>query len=203
MPNIVLFAGYARSGKNTAAEALLQYGYQETSFAFPIRRIVYWLFDLDSSQLGNKAYEESVVLPGNRSVRDALIFFGEGARKLWPDIWAQKCYRTVAGIVKEEGKDVVITDLRRLNEAQALDLLADKNNKVYFIYIENPRLKITEKTFIPGIRKRTKLYSSGPEREVEKLKSWIEKHPNGWVINNSRSIEYLHEQVLAVVEAGR
>lgn len=197
---VVLIGGHARAGKNTAALALTERGYVETSFALPIRKMVYTYFGLDKTRLGDKEYEDSVTLPGNKSVRDALIYFGESARAFWPHIWAVQCLRRVDALV-HEGKDVVVTDLRRINEAQIFQTFHGMEDvELFYIYISNPSLPIHKKTFLPFMKVRNKLYASSVEREVGYLRKCIERHNRGFVLINNRSKSVLHKQVEEIVD---
>ncbi|WP_282203671.1 deoxynucleotide monophosphate kinase family protein [Kitasatospora fiedleri] len=130
MKNIALI-GRARSGKDTAADLLREYGFARLALADPLKAMAY---DVDpvvgTELLGVNApapvhLAEAVDRYGWEEVKDRfpaarrfLQRLGtEGVRRhVDPDFWITRCLLAAAAI----GRPVVVTDVRFDNEVQAL-----------------------------------------------------------------------------------
>lgn len=122
---IVGLSGYAQTGKDTAAEVFVRYGFQRYSFADPMREMALAIdpivgSDIDapvrySQALRDLGYEEAK--REYPEVRAFLQRLGtDGGRKiLGEDIWVDTAMRKMA-----EGGDYVIPDVRFRNEAEAI-----------------------------------------------------------------------------------
>lgn len=116
---IIGFAGQKRSGKSTAASALLQLGWQRLSFADPLRAMLSsLLLDLGLSSdevLEAMREKEEVIHPIGRSFRQLAQTLGTewGRRQVDPDLWI-KCAE--ARLDALDGH-AVFDDVRFENEA--------------------------------------------------------------------------------------
>ncbi len=116
---IIGLSGYARSGKDTVADFLVQsYGFERISFADPIRKILY---DLNPSIDGEKlatmvdTYGWDIA-KSKAEVREFLQVLGYSARqKIHPDVWVMAAFSTMSA-----DKNYVIADVRFINEADKI-----------------------------------------------------------------------------------
>ncbi|MGW8953465.1 deoxynucleotide monophosphate kinase family protein [Streptomyces sp. NPDC055709] len=123
---IIGLSGYARSGKNEAAEALVQYGWRQTAFADKLREFLYALDPLIPGHYGaghlrlRKLVDATgwdyakVTYP---EVRALLQRAGtEAGRKvLGENVWVNALFHEFA-----DAPALVITDVRFPNEARAV-----------------------------------------------------------------------------------
>lgn len=143
---IIGITGKKRSGKDTAAEYLVQQGFAKDSFAAPIKRLCADIFGWDEEWL-NGQYKETkdsywgisprlvMQLSGTELFRKALPALCPDFADITGDmVWIKSLERRV----KDKG-DVVIPDVRFLNEARAI-----KNAGGYIIRIERPGLPDTD-----------------------------------------------------------
>lgn len=125
---LIGLAGYARSGKDTAAAYLAaEYGYERRAFADKLRELAeainpvvgfgqatyQWALDTLGYEQAKNIYPE---------VRDFLVALGKGVREvLGPDIWLDACLPPVryAGleVMHFGGPPLVVSDVRYPNEA--------------------------------------------------------------------------------------
>lgn len=124
-PQVVAFSGYARAGKDTAAEPLIRRGWERVSFADALKAVLY---DLNPLVAGDTAVSEWVDhggwewSKGNVPVRDLLQRLGVAVREhVDPDAWVNAALRQV-----KPGGRYVITDLRFPNEYDAVKRLGGK-----------------------------------------------------------------------------
>jgi hypothetical protein len=123
MPEIIGLVGFARTGKDTAAQTLIDdFGFERLSFADPIRNAIYTLNPYVTEaglrlqnlvdMLGWDACKTQYL-----EVRRLLQVFGtEVAREQWSDsFWVDLGFSQM----KPDGK-YVITDVRFPNEAEAV-----------------------------------------------------------------------------------
>ena len=99
---LVAITGKAGSGKSTMADFLVStYGFKKYSFAAAVKDVARELFSMVEKD------------------RSLLQKIGDGMRQIDPDVWIDY---TMNRIIAEGIEDVVIDDLRYLNEAQILKL---------------------------------------------------------------------------------
>ncbi|MEK5178500.1 hypothetical protein [Paenibacillus odorifer] len=118
-PNIGLI-GKLRSGKSAAGDYLAsKYGYTQFAFGDELKRYAHELF-------GEPA-------PGTKP-RELYQWFGQAMRDRDPDVWVRKCFDHIERVnlarwlaTQEAGGPIVcnpphavVTDVRQLNEAEAL-----------------------------------------------------------------------------------
>lgn len=136
---IVGLSGYARSGKNEAAEALVQFGWRQAGFADKLREFLYAVDPLIPGHYGagNLRLRTLVDTAGweyakvnHPEVRALLQRAGtEAGRKvLGSNVWVDALFRGAA-----DAPALVLTDVRFPNEAQAV---ADRGGVM--IRIERP-----------------------------------------------------------------
>lgn len=122
LPRVVGFAGYAGCGKDTAAEVLKMFGYEQLAFADCLRDVVHHMFDIPYEwMIDRKLKETPMDIPPYKSPREILQYVGtEAMRSFYPDIWVAKVQRT---ILANPDKKYVITDLRFPNEIEMFENL--------------------------------------------------------------------------------
>lgn len=120
---LVGLSGYARSGKDTAAAALIAAGWQRVAFADKLRAVADdsnpWVMQAGGSAIklhdlvARVGWEEA---KKNPDVREFLQNLGVSVRKrLGEDTWVNAAFLDV-----DKSRPVVITDCRFPNEAQAI-----------------------------------------------------------------------------------
>lgn len=174
MTFIVAFTGKRGAGKDTAARALTDLGYQHISFADPLREIVSVVYGITIEEMMDPILKEQ---PLERypfkSPREILTKIGtEGFRHLIADdTWVKALERRA-----RSHKLVVISDLRFLNEECML-----KENGACIIRVVNPRRNDTDQ-----------VSQHRSEMEMDE----IAPH---YTIQNDSSIDALHFKVCAAV----
>lgn len=118
---IIGLCGAAGAGKNTVADILVEHhGFTAMSFADPLYRAVSEITGLSVQHLQDRRYKELPISWLGASPRELLQTLGtEWGRKTINDkIWINICLERIA----IDGGDVVVTDVRFDNEAEALML---------------------------------------------------------------------------------
>jgi hypothetical protein len=129
---IIGLTGYARSGKDTVANILVNnYGYTRIAFADKIRNL---LVEMDpilenghrlSSTLEEYGWEIAKAKP---EVRRLLQSLGLGSRKLFgPGFWVHEAMKTMLNDPRLD-MNYVVTDVRFLNEA---DMVKANNGQIW------------------------------------------------------------------------
>lgn len=124
---LIGLTGYARSGKNTAAKALVDDGWVEHAFADKLREAIY---DFNPALISNHSAQvlllQDVIdrwgwegvknsYEWARPVREALQNYGQTIRQIHSEFWVDCLRRTVVDDLRK-GTDAVITDVRYSNE---------------------------------------------------------------------------------------
>ncbi|MEU4984870.1 hypothetical protein [Streptomyces sp. NPDC021969] len=136
---IIGLAGYARSGKNEAAEALVQYGWTQAAFADKLREFLLAVDPAIPGPYGTGNLRLSILIRDvgweyakdhYPEVRALLQRTGTeaGRRLLGSNVWVDALFRDLA-----EAPALVVTDCRFPNEAQAV---ADRGGVM--IRVERP-----------------------------------------------------------------
>jgi hypothetical protein len=114
---LIGIAGRARSGKDTIAAYLVEkYGFQQYSFATPMKDFLQDMFQWDDRHTDGDLKDVLDPVWGF-SPREALQLFGtEFGRACHPDIWL-KFAAIQLDDFGEDGQNVVISDVRFDNEA--------------------------------------------------------------------------------------
>lgn len=128
-PKLIGLCGYARTGKDEAAAVICKRGgWVRVSFADPIREALFALDPLVPSARGCTTRLSSLVRADGwekakkrPEVRRLLQLLGTEAGRdvLGRDIWINIAYRKVSE-AQRQGKNVIITDVRFSNEAEAV-----------------------------------------------------------------------------------
>ena len=135
---LIGLGGKAGAGKSTAAAYLKQYGFQEMAFADSLKEAAAALFDLNHEQVHGSLKEVPAVRIG-KTPRRIMQEFGDACRSVWQEVFIS-CLRR--RLFRFEGR-VVVSDVRFLNEAKALEQLG-----AMLIRIDRPGLE--ETSGIPG-----------------------------------------------------
>ena len=107
---IIGIAGKMGSGKDTLARNI---GYPMFAFANKLKEIARELFHVDPKIKGKRT-------------REILQKVGQGMRDIDPNVWVNYLIEKLKGI----GYNCIITDVRYVNEAQAI---LDANGKVFYL----------------------------------------------------------------------
>lgn len=139
-PALVALTGYARTGKDTVADYLVEHhGFARVAFADAVRELTGKLYGLPGDRewwQEHKADKWSSTItvrpgmafplgvltstsPGTGTLRDLLIHVGMNLRALDPDFWLRIALQA-AERFRAAGQPVVITDCRFPNDAQAI-----------------------------------------------------------------------------------
>jgi len=121
LPNLIGLSGVARSGKDTLAAGLAQYGYKRLAFADPLKEMAVTLNPIVDSQGTRLA--DVVTSDGWESVKDRypearriLQFLGtEVVRAIKQDHWVEITREAIAA-----GGRFVVTDVRFESEAEMI-----------------------------------------------------------------------------------
>lgn len=120
---LIGLTGYARSGKDTVANVLVErFGYERIGFADAIREFLFQLNPIlhDGYRLSEVVKQFSwEVAKGRDEVRRLLQVTGMAAREMFgEDFWIQQAFKKL-----DVTKKVVFTDVRFTNEAESIKLL--------------------------------------------------------------------------------
>lgn len=170
---IIGLSGYAQTGKDTVADYLVkEHGFVRVAFADKLRNVLYDL----NPMVGQEPLQAKIDVEGwdkakqNPEVRRLLQALGVAARvNIHPDIWVRAALDSI------KNDRVVITDVRFLNEAQAVK---DYNGEIW---------RVTR----PGV--------GAVNAHVSETQ--MDNYPFDRVIENNADIYYLHNQVLIAVGA--
>lgn len=171
---IVAFTGKRGSGKNTAAQALIDLGFADLSFAAPLRAIAQMAYGVTYEEMGDTVLKEKVLdrYPF-KSPRELLTYIGtEMFRVYIDDTWVRALEREAA-----KHANCVITDLRFLNEEKMLNGIGGT-----IIRIVNPRR--VDADVVSQHRSETEMDQIVPT----------------FTIINDGTVEFLHSQVRTLIE---
>ena len=115
---LIGLAGFKRSGKDTVARALGRTGFVRMAFADAVRQEVFARYP-QAQQVADADKERPQDFLGGRSLRDLLIECGQGRRDKDPDYWVN-VLRDGLDVHLREGRSVVVSDVRMLNEVAML-----------------------------------------------------------------------------------
>lgn len=113
---LIGLTGKARSGKSVSAAFLQQWGFQEISFAAPIRSFICSLLNIDLQQL-EVIKEVPQALLGGHTPRYAMQTLGTewGRNMIYHNLWVDTCLANTNPAI-----NYVISDVRFENEARAI-----------------------------------------------------------------------------------
>jgi len=129
LESIIAVTGHIGSGKDTLAEIIIRSDprYERVAFADTLRDVAKLVFGLTDSELNDRVLKEQTLTRWpHQSPRSILQLLGtEAMRSIWPDVWVEAWKR----VVKNKTR-VIVTDLRFMNEAQAVRDMGGKIVKV-------------------------------------------------------------------------
>lgn len=142
MAKLIGLSGYARSGKDTVGDYLVKHhGFKKVSFAEPMRQallalnpIVGLRLDTDArvqdviAEYGWDGYKESRY--GNE-IRELMQRLGTevGRKQFGEDFWVDKASKLIDTYLWQD-MNVVITDMRFVNEAKAIEALGGQTWRI-------------------------------------------------------------------------
>ena len=181
---IISLSGKKRSGKGTIAEHLVQKGWHEVSWARPLKEIIGRdLFGLTDAQMyGNAEDKEAIIPEWNMSAREILQKVGTDMfrRQICDDFWVRIGVQKIKKIiVKSPGLNIVLSDTRFPNEAQAIRSLGG-----YLIWVHrdgNPHAndRHPSETALDDFKGWDKVVMA-PEGKLDSLREQVD-----WFIQNS------------------
>jgi dephospho-CoA kinase len=118
---LIGLVGQAQSGKDTIADYLVAtMEFHKLSFAASLKDLCAGLFNMTSTQL-NAAQGKSAIDPRyGKTPRTILQEVGTALRQVHPDIWVDILTRRLDGGIGCHLNNLVITDVRYLNEVRAV-----------------------------------------------------------------------------------
>lgn len=125
MKPIVGFVGYARSGKDTAAQVLLDNGWKRMAFADQLKLDVERIVGCPLAGPGANPVDKEFWRP-------LLVEYGRLRRKQHPDYWVWQVEANLR-MTAAPGDRVVLTDVRYKNECEWI-----LNRGGILIYVERP-----------------------------------------------------------------
>lgn len=140
MPRLIGLTGYARSGKSTVAAILKAHAFHEISFAEPIRDFTKQLLNFRSEDLeANK--ETPIDWLGGVTPRRIMQTLGTewGRQLIHPEIWLRVAMHEAKACMVEGCSDVVISDVRFANEAEAI---VAEGGQIWRIYRDTTEPKL-------------------------------------------------------------
>lgn len=120
LPRIIGVGGLARSGKDTFAEALRRVSPTPwTTFAFAnaVRRTAAAAYNVDPDEFTDSALKDNLHPTWGITRRRMLNIIGEALRREDPDHWVKHFLRPPVDAESKPLYSVIVTDVRRLNEA--------------------------------------------------------------------------------------
>jgi hypothetical protein len=171
MKTIIAFTGLKTSGKDTAAQILIdKYGYEKVCFADGLRRVIALALGEDVSYFTDTDTKEQIDQRIGKSRRYWLQIAGtEWFRSLYPNIWVDYWVREI----EKHGDFIVCTDMRFLNE------LCTIHNSAY----NTQTIRVVR----PGLI----------HTDLHKSESHILDLNVDHEVSNSGSIDELHEKVMS------
>lgn len=136
---VVLISGYARAGKDTLGQGLLEWSVKNSdkvNFADELKDSAnLWIDSVGLAGIGNFFHDEF-----KSEHRDVLVSLGSFARKFDQDVWAKMLCENIQNCVDDDGipfETVICTDWRYLNELTCVQRnLIPAGWKVKTVYVE-------------------------------------------------------------------
>lgn len=107
--------GYAKSGKDTAAQGLIDNGWTRYAFADALKVDVHTIVTRACEACGMKVPDFNQPLVKEK-IRPMYIAHGAFMRSLMPDYWIKRLFAEIP----EDMDNIVITDVRYLNEVKEI-----------------------------------------------------------------------------------
>ena len=147
VPNLIGLSGWARSGKDTVADAITEvYGHKKVSFATPLKQMAYAINPIVRVGLATERLQDVVNYMGwekaknIHEVRRFLQHLGTEARHhIGADVWVDAAFQDI-----HTGKRYVISDVRFKNEALAIQQVGGVLLRVDRPGVEAPNDHVSE-----------------------------------------------------------
>jgi hypothetical protein len=169
---IVGISGFARSGKDTSAEILVnEFGFKRMAFAdalkYDLREMIWQSLDRIGEDV--KSYDELVATQKEKA-RPLMVEYGRIMRELYPEYWIRRLF---CDMFNGTGTRFVIPDVRYKNEAE----------------------KIRE---LGGVVIGVMRPNCGPANAEEEMS--FSKFTPDYIVDNDASISRLHEKIVCAVK---
>lgn len=158
---ILAICGLMKSGKDSFAKAFIDKGFKQINFATYLKEIASNLWE----------YQEE----RKEEYREALQWLGEGSRKYnancWVTAWAAEYDRLLKYGINLKSKDVIVTDMRYMNE---YNYLRELGATLISIDVEDPDVRI--RRYIEVSKQRWEEYSHKQKEDIRKAMMPIFNH---------------------------
>ena len=193
---LIPIAGFARSGKDTLADAI----FDHLEEAEPSYSVITLKFadalktDLEKAlgAVGVKVDAFTEDTEKKKALRPMLVAYGEYRRSIDPDVWVKKVLKELGVWVNETvaesdstGSVILVPDLRYLNEYEKLKAVADQHGWAFVpIYIERhgnlpaneqEAYSIAEMAAKGCFNTGNALQLSFGDKSVERISQWAKK----------------------------
>ena len=108
---VIGFCGYAKSGKDTAAQVLIEEGWIRVAFADALKDDLFWLMQRHETGVSRDWF-----IRNKEPLRPLLVEYGRAMRSVNPGHWTDRVRFRLAAAAAA-GDRCVITDVRYVNEA--------------------------------------------------------------------------------------
>lgn len=172
MQAIVSCSGQANSAKGCVGNYLHQkLGWKQVAFADNVKKLVCDLFNIDREFIEKWKRIDMPPPKFVKTMREVLIFIGEGSRQCYPDIWIDRLFQ-------EHTENIIINDCRYISEHKAIK---DKKGLQILIWRPNYENNI----------------DSGSEQEIMPYVNQLKHHPEGKLENNAFDFWLINNQDLS------
>lgn len=208
MCNLIGIAGFSRSGKDTVADILSsEYGYQKIDMSDSLKKTLADVYDISRGTWDNEYTREYPCSNlGNKTMRDALMYFGESFNQFYPLTWVNSMEKSIR---KElfKGNKVCVPGIRRPHQVHMITELGGK-----VIYVHRPSIipsVVTNMVSVVGVnqvsRKLLELIGKFDPTvkkfaHTSEFSVWdVKKLCGDLIIYNTDDIRYLAQQVNTLI----
>lgn len=133
MSQIIGFCGYARSGKDTAAKALIERGWKRVAFADALKADVACAMQRSLCKIADGGVlSETLIEDHKEAFRPLLVEYGRAMRRVRASYWIDRAMTEIRALSDGiYGDNVVITDVRYQNEVNAIHAAGGKVIQIF------------------------------------------------------------------------